>query len=349
MSTLRNFRLLAPLCGALLLVNVSNAFAQNDAVAVAPPELAPDAVATDAATAPAYPAPAQTPEAAGEMFYQFLAAGAVTTGDARREPFDLARAALYVGAISQLQLTNMMKDLSSRPQSNGVEQLFILLAQQKDEPQYQGVIVGKEGEQTFVEVSPAPAKKRSVVVVPEDGGFRVDLKATYGRWNDLSGEKLDIAWADATGIVSPGLAKNATYLEKRARQSCQVNLKVAMLGVLQYSQDYGEHYPTARKWIDEVFPYVKSQEVFRCPALPEGSNYGYAFNQNLSAISLARMDNVAQTVAISETEDLTRNAFGAGEERAYRHLGGSNIAFADGHIKWFAQNSEKPEEVKFKP
>ena len=345
MSALRNFRLLAPLCGALSLVNVSAAFAQNDAVAVAPPEMAPDAVAASAATASAYPAPAKTPEAAGAMFYQFLATGIVMDGQSSGVPFNWPRSAAYAGAISRAQILAV----PIRLQAGGLEQLLTTLAQQKDEPQYEGKIVGTEGEQTLVEVAPAPAKKRAVVVVPEDGGYRVDLKATYGRWNDLSGEKLDISWADFTGIVSPALAQNTTYIEKKSRSSCQSNLKQAMLGALQYAQDYDEKFPTANKWIDNVMPYVKSESIFRCPALPEGSNYGYAYNQNLSSLSMARMDNVAQTVAIYETEDLTRNAFGVGEERAYRYLGGSNIAFADGHIKWFAQGSEKPEEVKFKP
>ncbi len=336
MSTIKFLRLTVPLCGAIVLANAPRAFAQGD-------------VAEGAATPPAYPAPAQTPEAAGERFYQFLSTGIVMDGQSSGVPFNWPRADVYLSAISREQMMAM----ANRPQMGGtVEQLFAALAQQKDEPQYQGVIVGKEGEQTFVEVSPVPAKKRAVVVIAEDGGFRVDIKATYGRWNDLSGEKLDVAWYQATGIEAPTLANNPEFQRAREntrRSSCQVNLKQAMLGILQYSQDYDQTYPTAPKWIDNVMPYVKSEQIFRCPSLPEGSNYGYALNQNLAGLSMAQMNNVAQTVAIYETEDLTRSAFGAGEERAYRHLGGSNIAFADGHIKWFAQGDEPEDQVSFKP
>ena len=333
MSTIKFLRLTVPLCGAILLANAPRAFAQDD-------------VAGDAATPPAYPAPAQTPEAAGERFYQFLSTGIVMDGQSSGVPFNWPRADAYLSAVSRAQMMAM----SNRPQMGGtVEQLFAALAQQKDEPQYEGKIVGKEGEQTFVEVSPVPARKRAVVVVPEDGGFRVDIKATYGRWNDLSGEKLDVAWFDSTGIVSPALAANTEFLEKRTRSSCQSNLKQAMLGILQYAQDYDITYPTANKWMDNVMPYVKSEQIFRCPSLPEGSNYGYALNQNLAGLSMAQMNNVAQTVAIYETDDLTRSAFGAGDERAYRHGGGSNIAFADGHIKWFAKGEEPQNEVSFQP
>ena len=335
MSNLKSLRLIAPLCGALWLANAP--FAQAQA----------DAVAGDAATAKdyKYPAPAKTPESAGERFYQFLSIGMVKDGQSDGAPFHWRRAEAYLNGISRQQIL----DIAGRPQSGGPERLLALLAQQKDEPQYEGKIVGTEGEQTFVEVSLAPAKKRAVVVVPEDEGYRVDLKATYGRWNDLSGEKLDIKWEEYTNIVSPQLAKNTIFLENKARSSCQSNLKQAMLGILQYSQDYNEKFPIARKWIDELMPYVKSEQIFRCPALPAGSNYGYAYNQNLNGLGQSKMDSVAQTVAIYETEDLTRNAFGAGEERAYRHGGGSNIAFADGHIKWYPQGQEPADEVNFKP
>ena len=335
MLNFKSLRLWAPLCGALLLANVPVASAQ-------------DADAT-AATATEYPAPPATPEAAGERFYQFLSGVVVRAENSAGAPLDWTKALPYLNAISRAQVLAV----SGRAQSgNGPEQLLATLAQQKDEPQFAGKVVGKEGEQTLVEVSPTPARKRAVVVVPEDGGFRVDLKATYGRWNDLSGENLDVAWYTFTGIESTNLANSAAFQREREnarRSSCQSNLKQAMLGILQYAQDYNDTYPTARKWIDEVMPYVKNEQIFRCPALPEGSNYGYALNQNLDKIQMAKMDNPAQTVAIYETSDLTRNAFGVADERAYRHLGGSNLAFADGHIKWFAQGQEPKASVSFQP
>ena len=333
MSTFSSLRLLAPLCGALLLASAPLALAQENQ--------------QDGAgeTANQYPAPPQTPEAAGERFYQFLSSVSVGGGQAPGMASNWTRARIYLDSLARAQLSAV----SSRPQDGGLERLFSVMAQQKDEPQFKGEVVGTQGDETLVEVAPAPAKKRAVIVIAEDGGFRVDVKATYGRWNDLSGEKLDIAWADYTGIVSPALAKNVAYIENTRRSSCQSNLKQQMLGILQYSQDYDEKFPTARKWIDEIMPYVKSEAIFRCPALAAASNYGYAFNQNLDGLSMAKMDNVAQTIAIYETDDLTRSAFGVGDERAYRHLDGSNIAFADGHIKWYRKGAEPKESVSFKP
>lgn len=320
---------MAILSGALLMAPLCAAYAQN-------------------AASESYPAPAKTPEAAGERFYQFLEAGAVK--DRARSEFDLAKAARYAGSLSRAQAEAISKQ-SYDNLPGGILELMTSLAAQKDEPQFEARAVGKEGEATLVEVAPAPARKRAVVVVPEDGGYRVDLKATYARWNELSGEELDIAWADFTGIVSPELAKNTAFVEKRQLASCQTNLKQLMLGILQYSQDYNETLPPARKWMDVIQPYVRSEQILHCPALtdPKPSEYGYALNQNLSGIRQSKLDNVAQTVAIYETDALERNAFGAGEERAYRHGGGSNIAFADGHIKWFAEGQEPEAQVQFKP
>lgn len=81
--------------------------------------------------------------------------------------------------------------------------------------------------------------------------------------------------------------------ENARRASCQSNLKQIALGVLQYTQDYDERFPLARDangtaqtdtsmpgyyyvannsgdrvihWMDFIFPYVKSVQVFGCPS-----------------------------------------------------------------------------------
>lgn len=92
--------------------------------------------------------------------------------------------------------------------------------------------------------------------------------------------------------------------ENGRRASCQSNLKQVGLGLLQYAQDYDEKLARAwygvgnggsnstdkYKWMDAIFPYVKSEQVFNCPShsftapggafkLRSGTNYGsYAIN-----------------------------------------------------------------------
>lgn len=79
--------------------------------------------------------------------------------------------------------------------------------------------------------------------------------------------------------------------ETARRASCQSNLKQIGLGLIQYSQDYDEWqpktafggsgnslWPTKYKWMDAIYPYIKSEQIFRCPSdiSPVNGHYVYA-------------------------------------------------------------------------
>lgn len=68
--------------------------------------------------------------------------------------------------------------------------------------------------------------------------------------------------------------------ENARRSSCQSNMKQIGLGMLQYVQDYDENLPSPvygststtpvqqayYRWQDAIFPYVKNEQIFRCPS-----------------------------------------------------------------------------------
>ncbi|HEX8834930.1 MAG TPA: DUF1559 domain-containing protein [Abditibacteriaceae bacterium] len=67
--------------------------------------------------------------------------------------------------------------------------------------------------------------------------------------------------------------------ENARRSSCASNLKQIGLGLLQYAQDYDEKTvkanmgpvadvsdATSWKWMDSIYPYVKSTQIFTCPS-----------------------------------------------------------------------------------
>jgi prepilin-type N-terminal cleavage/methylation domain-containing protein/prepilin-type processing-associated H-X9-DG protein len=137
--------------------------------------------------------------------------------------------------------------------------------------------------------------------------------------------------------------------ENARRSSCQSNLKQIGLGLLQYSQDYDEKGPRTwfgidrdasgaggrYKWMDAIYPYVKSEQLFTCPSdslgvLPtankaykfhdgnpaNGSGYDYgSYGANNAyydigptqtppfsrAISIASIEAPATTVWVAET------------------------------------------------
>lgn len=76
--------------------------------------------------------------------------------------------------------------------------------------------------------------------------------------------------------------------ENARRSSCQSNLKQIGLSLIQYSQDFDElvvaygYGPTPYEpytvgnyaWMDVIYPYAKTTQIFECPSAPQRSN-GY--------------------------------------------------------------------------
>jgi prepilin-type N-terminal cleavage/methylation domain-containing protein/prepilin-type processing-associated H-X9-DG protein len=86
-------------------------------------------------------------------------------------------------------------------------------------------------------------------------------------------------------ILFPVFAKAR---ESARRGSCGSNLRQIGLAMLQYSQDFDEEMVRSNyacwscatqspnlKWMDVIYPYVKNEQVFRCPSEDGGDDYRY--------------------------------------------------------------------------
>lgn len=136
------------------------------------------------------------------------------------------------------------------------------------------------------------------------------MKQYSGRSNNVKGftliELLVVIAIIAilAAILFPAFARAR---ENARRASCQSNLKQIGLGIMQYTQDYDETAPLAYfgdniallgpwwqsgtqqwnatnwkyEWMDAVYPYIKSEEVFNCPSDPfkQGHWSNVGFNQ----------------------------------------------------------------------
>ena len=184
--------------------------------------------------------------------------------------------------------------------------------------------------------------------------------------------------------------------ENARRASCMNNLKQIGLGIMQYTQDYDEKYPPALNfggktwqqgnypragagmpgakfnvsdgininhfvsWMDIIYPYVKSVQVFTCPsatlAPEESPSYGYnrlisrvnvtTGGAPASPISLSEISFPAETIMIldyNSTYGLYANGgdylnfflpVAARWPSTWPHLEGGNKVFTDGHVKW---------------
>ncbi len=126
------------------------------------------------------------------------------------------------------------------------------------------------------------------------------------------------------------------------------------------------YYGTGLSWPLSTQPYIKSTQIFKCPSDARGAIFtsSYGANQQLGPmktnfptlppISIAKVDQVSKVVEwyesgymFNSTTDnfgaLECNDFSSGFDSgatsgtcAYtRHLEGMNIAFVDGHVKWY--------------
>ncbi len=199
-------------------------------------------------------------------------------------------------------------------------------------------------------------------------------------------------------ILFPVFAKAR---ENARRASCLSNLKQIGLGVMQYVQDYDEFYPLTRNgtvaaygtggitwgiWKVNIYPYVKSTQVFSCPSgaksvdgtytlssgqiltfselngyganqyvIQNGNNAGGTpdgvFNQasigkssEMAMVADATYgvwNNPSRVVNSNYTGDRTIVPFPPDVQYA-RHFEGSNILYADGHVKYQTQGQMAP-------
>jgi len=163
--------------------------------------------------------------------------------------------------------------------------------------------------------------------------------------------------------------------EKARTASCQSNEKQISLGIMMYAQDYDETPCPSRSnqdvvWTALVKPYVKNDQVFVCPSAID-SRYGEVWsdrgwlsiglNRNLEDLTtavarpLADYAQPAQTLMLIDSTggDTASNyrGFQVREDRAInasqsgindRHTKGANVAFMDGHVKWYKATTIVP-------
>jgi prepilin-type processing-associated H-X9-DG protein len=99
-----------------------------------------------------------------------------------------------------------------------------------------------------------------------------------------------------------------------------------------YAQDHDEHYPKANAWEEALQPYLKDASVLHCPDDPKPGT-SYAMNMKLSGVSMARVEDPANTVLFYESTSQGKNGHGVGEDVAWWHSGQTAVAYADAHVK----------------
>jgi len=164
--------------------------------------------------------------------------------------------------------------------------------------------------------------------------------------------------------------------ENARRASCQSNLKQIGLGIMQYTQDYDEKFSPRQTsnvmvgttltnevvWHFLMQPYVKSNQLFKCPSNTSNGvmrNTGVAGSSTAiprsyvgvhegqgefggkgvfadGGTALSELATPATTLMVGENEDREWPAYNFGDTASHlftNHLGTTNFLFADGHVK----------------
>ncbi len=167
----------------------------------------------------------------------------------------------------------------------------------------------------------------------------------------LGGEGLAIAGIVLSGILVlfipifaailfPVFSKARDAARPQAwQEACMSNQKQLGLAMMQYMQDYDEHYPFAANWNQALAPYIKDSSVLKCPLI-RNDLPGYALNRSLASAQLRFVPSPASTAGIYESIPGV-NLSGGPELLPVpgRHNDGNNIGFADGHVKWYRDGS----------
>ncbi|MCS7252579.1 MAG: DUF1559 domain-containing protein [Armatimonadota bacterium] len=168
--------------------------------------------------------------------------------------------------------------------------------------------------------------------------------------------------------------------EKARTASCQSNLKQLINAWTMYSQDYDEvclphrvggASSAAFNWVTLMMPYVKNEQIFRCPSTNTLISYTYNFHVSAGGGMLLAMIRLpAQTPILADANGSTDsrqalvflvsttggtntllgrnlanpanppaaswNDSSEGRINGWRHTQGANYAFADGHVKWMS-------------
>ena len=145
----------------------------------------------------------------------------------------------------------------------------------------------------------------------------------------------------------------------RARESarsvvCKSRLRQMGLAFEMYCSDWEDRYPPAYQWKSRLQPYVRATTINQCPSrleLPwyygQGYNIGCfnPFVQGFPERTMAQIPSPDSKILIAEWDRCNAGPpcgptglFAEGATSFWAvcrvHNGGSNLLFADGHVKW---------------
>jgi hypothetical protein len=122
--------------------------------------------------------------------------------------------------------------------------------------------------------------------------------------------------------------------ESRHKITCLAHAKDLTTAVRSYVEDHHGIYPPADYWSDALKSYVDA-DTFLCPH-STNKRCGFALNTALGGRRAADVAADPARLVLFLESDAGWNAHGGPEllSAEPRHMGGDNLGFPDGHVKW---------------
>jgi len=110
---------------------------------------------------------------------------------------------------------------------------------------------------------------------------------------------------------------------------CSSNLKQSALGCLMYASDYDDRLPRDTDWEAVIYPYVKNQSIFVCPAVP--NEKGYARNPRLSDVEMSTISRPGECLLMWDAGAPVPGTTPPTGSTSPRHGASDNFSYTDGH------------------
>ncbi|HEY3331240.1 MAG TPA: hypothetical protein VGK19_14520 [Capsulimonadaceae bacterium] len=146
----------------------------------------------------------------------------------------------------------------------------------------------------------------------------------------------------AAGVIIAPIYQH--YEGDRLKSLCISNLKRIGIAELQYTRDYDEMWPPAKRWSTALLPYVegsvyndtdRSAKGFGSFGCPAAKGTLYAMNAHTAGSSYSDMENIAALPDHFESTTRLDNYVDLGESvpKPSRHGTGTAVQFVDGHVR----------------
>jgi len=144
-----------------------------------------------------------------------------------------------------------------------------------------------------------------------------------------------IEWIVAVSVYLL-VAGAGLYVFERSRNSqaevtCQSSMGMLADAIFKYAKDHDHHLPSARNWWSDIYPKY-CHEDDPCPKAQRSSGVAYAMSAELSGVDVRTIEHPDRVILLYEACN------GVPE---YRHRGGMNVAYADGHRAWIPRPKQE--------